>query len=165
MIFVTVGTQFGFDRLVRAVDDWLADHPGHDVFGQIGETDYRPKHFEAVPTLDRAAYFERLRASNAVVSHAGMGTIMQCMEERRPLLVMPRRAKFGECINDHQLTMARKLDELHIVNVAYDETQLPAKLEAIEHATPAARAGADRSRLVERVRSFLSGIEAPSIRR
>ena len=51
MIFVTVGTQLPFDRLVRAVDAWAAEHPQVDVFGQIGPASFRPKHFAHADTL------------------------------------------------------------------------------------------------------------------
>jgi len=36
MIFVTVGAQMAFDRLIRAVDAWAGVHPAVSVFGQIG---------------------------------------------------------------------------------------------------------------------------------
>ena len=43
MIFLTVGTQFSFDRLViaidRIIDDGLISEP---VFAQIGESSYKP---------------------------------------------------------------------------------------------------------------------------
>ncbi len=59
MIFLTVGTQLPFDRLVAAVDAWAARQPGQEVFGQIsdpGPAGYRPKHFAWVADLDPAAF-------------------------------------------------------------------------------------------------------------
>ncbi len=38
MIFVTVGEQLPFDRLVRAVDEWAAAS-GKEVFAQIGNSE------------------------------------------------------------------------------------------------------------------------------
>ena len=40
MIFVTVGSQLPFDRLVRAVDDWAAGNGGAAAFAQIGASSY-----------------------------------------------------------------------------------------------------------------------------
>jgi UDP-N-acetylglucosamine transferase subunit ALG13 len=49
MIFLTVGTQFPFDRLVRAVDEAFDNGAiDEEVFAQIGETSYRPRNFEQV---------------------------------------------------------------------------------------------------------------------
>ncbi len=48
MIFVTVGFQLGFDRLIKAMDNWCQSSGHEDVFGQLGElgeNGYRPEHF------------------------------------------------------------------------------------------------------------------------
>ncbi len=44
MIFVTVGAQMPFDRLIRTVDEWAGKNPAVYIYAQIGETDYVPKH-------------------------------------------------------------------------------------------------------------------------
>lgn len=36
MIFVTVGTQVQFDRLIRTVDEWAGARARSDIFAQIG---------------------------------------------------------------------------------------------------------------------------------
>lgn len=36
MIFVTVGHQTPFDRLIRLVDRWAEENMRHDLFAQIG---------------------------------------------------------------------------------------------------------------------------------
>ncbi|MFM2318175.1 MAG: hypothetical protein RLZZ215_796, partial [Pseudomonadota bacterium] len=43
MIFVAVGTQFPFDRLIRCVDIWAAAQ-GIEVLAQIATGDYLPTH-------------------------------------------------------------------------------------------------------------------------
>ena len=42
MIFVTVGTQLPFDRMIRVVDEWVAQTGRRDVFAQIGDASYTP---------------------------------------------------------------------------------------------------------------------------
>ena len=69
MIFLTVGTQLPFDRLVAAVDDWCAARGESDVFGQIcdpGPDGYRPKHFEWVADLDPADQSVRLHGETSL---------------------------------------------------------------------------------------------------
>ena len=54
MIFVTVGTQFPFDRLLRTVDD--AFDKGlinEEVFAQTGESNYKPRNFEVTTSLQK----------------------------------------------------------------------------------------------------------------
>ena len=52
MIFVTVGHQMPFDRLIAAVDAWAGARGRSDVFAQIGTTSLRPASFNAATTFD-----------------------------------------------------------------------------------------------------------------
>ena len=72
MIFVTVGGQLPFDRLVQLVDDWAAKHPDVPVFAQIGRTDYVPQHIEHARLLPGAEFLERLQAAEVVVEMTGL---------------------------------------------------------------------------------------------
>ncbi len=130
MIFVTVGANTPFDRLVRCVDEWAAARQRSDVFAQIGETDYRPSHLRFAKLVSPEEFRDTLSHADVVVAHAGMGTILSALEFGVPVLVMPRRAALGEQRNDHQLATARRLAERGLVNVAMDETELSDRLDA-----------------------------------
>jgi len=53
MIFLTVGTQFPFDRLVRAVDSIIDKGLiSETLFAQIGESSYKPRNFESAACLE-----------------------------------------------------------------------------------------------------------------
>jgi UDP-N-acetylglucosamine transferase subunit ALG13 len=112
LIFLTVGTQLPFDRLVEAVDAWAAGNPGHAIFGQIAEpgpSGYRPRNFDWAADLEPVDFEARFRAASHIVAHAGMGTIIGALGQSKPLLVMPRRAHLGEQRNDHQFATVRRL--------------------------------------------------------
>ena len=51
MIFVTVGGQMPFDRLVSVVDRWAAETGRDDVFAQIGSSELKPANIETAPFL------------------------------------------------------------------------------------------------------------------
>ena len=165
MIFVTVGSDIPFDRLVRTVDSWARENGRSDVFAQIGRGGWEPEHIEFAPMLRPPEFRERLKASAAVVGHAGMGTILSALQHSKPVLVMPRRGKLGETRNDHQLDTARQLLELGKVNVAFDEEELRAKLdrlgemEAREAISPYAEPG-----LISGLRAFIHGEPLPQLR-
>ena len=113
MIFLTVGTQFPFDRLVKAVDD--AFDKGlieEEVFAQIGQTRYTPHNFESAVSIEKKAYDEYMERASAVIGHAGMGTIRMALDHDKPLIVMPRLKKYREVVNDHQLAIVRKFEKL-----------------------------------------------------
>jgi len=133
MIFVTVGSHMPFNRLVRAIDTWCSVAPGFDVFGQLGNidrSDYRPQNFEWTEVLsphDFRYYFEK---SSVVTSHAGMGTIIDAMAQSKPLLVMPRRAP-QETRNNHQFATVKFLAQKFGIPVAYEEPEIPIRLESL----------------------------------
>jgi len=111
VIFLTVGTQLGFDRLVRQVDEWAAAS-GIEVFGQIGPGQYIPSHFRFEQFVHPSEFERRMVESECIVSHAGMGTILSAMQYGKPALLMARRASLGEHRNEHQLSTARKFKDV-----------------------------------------------------
>ena len=121
MIFVTVGSDLPFNRLVRVVDDWAAERGRTDVFAQIGETGWRPRHIPYCQFLEPAEFQQKIREASVIISHAGMGTILTALSAQRPILVMPRLHALFEIRNEHQLATVRRLQETGAVAVALDE--------------------------------------------
>jgi len=159
MILLTVGTQFPFDRLVTAVDEACGRGFSEEVFAQIGDSTYRPQNFPAVASLDKHQFDDYCRRASGIIGHAGMGTICMALELGKPLLVLPRRRKFREVVNDHQVAIARKFERLGHVLVAYEAREvaermnlLPAFVPHPRHTTPDAVAA--------RIADFLSGLAA-----
>ena len=90
MIFLTVGTQFPFDRLVTAIDVAIDQSLLNiEIFAQIGESSYKPRNFEAVPFLKKTLFDKHFSEADSIISHAGMGIITMALEHRKPLIVMP----------------------------------------------------------------------------
>jgi len=128
MIFVTVGEQLPFDRLIRTVDVW-AGTSKKEIFAQIGRSNYTPKHISYKAFLTPEEFKEKFMAAELIVAHAGMGTIISALELNKPILVMPRQAALGEHRNEHQFATAKRFLELNYISVAFDEVKLKAKLE------------------------------------
>lgn len=136
MIFVTVGSDIPFDRLVRTVDRWAHDRARHDVFAQIGHGGWEPKFIPFIPMLTPGEFGRKLAACRIVIAHAGMGTILSALQSSKPILVMPRRGPLGETRNDHQMDTARQLSASGRVNVAFEEDELTQCLDKLEEFTP-----------------------------
>jgi UDP-N-acetylglucosamine transferase subunit ALG13 len=129
MIFVTVGAQMPFDRLVEAVDRWAGKQGRSDVFAQTGDGIYQPRHIQHVKQMEPHAFRAKVIAADAIVAHAGMGSILTALELGKPILVMPRRGDLMETRNDHQVATASKLSAFGRVTVAMDEHELVDRLE------------------------------------
>lgn len=155
-IFVTVGTQLPFDRLVTAVDEWAAGNDA-EVVAQTGESDLRPRHVAWKNFMGSFETNELIRTADLVVAHAGMGTILTRCQTGLPMIVMPRRADLGEHRNDHQAATARRLAHLPGLWVAEDADDLKAQLTRFEPMTFASGVEAVASpALIGAVRDFVS---------
>ena len=156
MILVTVGSMFPFDRLVQAMDALVgAGGVGEEVVAQIGDGGYEPRHMPFHRFLSRTEFESLLARASLLVSHAGAGTIAMALEHDKRLLVVPRLARFGEHVNDHQIATARRFEELQHVLVAYELEQLPERLQALRQFEPRRRE-ASPQRLAERIGQFLA---------
>jgi UDP-N-acetylglucosamine transferase subunit ALG13 len=129
VIFVTVGTQLPFDRLVGAVDGWAADHPQVELFAQIGPGATPPAHVPYVDFVSPARADELMRSAQLIVAHAGMGSLLTAMGYGKPILIMPRKASLGEHRNEHQLATTRWMAQRPGVSVAWDESQVARRLD------------------------------------
>lgn len=159
MIFLTVGTQFPFDRLVKAVDRAIeAMGLDEELYAQVGDSSYQPRNFEAASHLEKHLFDDCMRKASSIISHAGMGTITMALDHKKPLLVMPRRKRFGEVVNDHQVAIAKKYEELGHLIVAYDEEDISKKIKALRHFVPRKRNVCCEA-VIQRISSFLHEIE------
>ena len=156
MIFVTVGTQGQFDRLIRTVDEWAGVHGRADVFAQTGPSDYHSKHIRRERFIDPTEFRKRVEAASLVISHAGMGSIITALERGKRIIVMPRRASLGEHRNDHQLATAKRFAEQGRIMVAFTEQELVDKLDQLQDSGETERLGAQASpSLISTIRTFI----------
>jgi UDP-N-acetylglucosamine transferase subunit ALG13 len=156
-VFVTVGTIYGFDRLTRAVD--AACEEGilapADIFAQIGNGRYLPRHYPYADFLERPAYEERIRDSDLIVGHAGMGTICAGLRFGKKMVVLPRRKRYREVVNDHQENIGMVFEKAGHLLFASDEVDLLRRLREVPAFEPVPRktqeeavAGAIRSAIL-----------------
>ncbi len=124
MIFVTVGSQLPFERLIKAVDLWAGKHKNQPVFAQIGDSDYVPKNMTFCQSISPIEYEKRLKEASLVISHVGTGVILNALELGKPLLLMPRLLNKKEIRNNHQLTSVEYFSTFPSINIAENETVL-----------------------------------------
>jgi UDP-N-acetylglucosamine transferase subunit ALG13 len=163
VIFVTVGAQMPFDRLVRTVDRWAERRGRSDVFAQIGPSEYRPAHLRWARFLDPQDFRKRYETASVIVAHAGTGSILTALQLGKPIVVMPRRARLHETRSDHQVASAERFSRFPSVEVASDERALLASLERIEELRGLRAIGAHASaELLNALRRFVDrGLPRP----
>lgn len=156
MIFVTVGTDQPFDRMLKVIDRWAGESGRKDVFAQIGDGGWEPEHIPFVHFLEPVEFKQRFAEASLIIGHAGMGTILSALLHGKPILVVPKKASLGEHRNEHQTATAKRMMELGNVNVAFDEVELRQKLDHVDELQPRSPIGAHASgTLVEGIRDFI----------
>ena len=145
MIFVTVGSQMPFDRLIRGIDAWAEANGRDDLVAQIGDTEFEPRALRWSRRLSATAFEQHCQEATAIVAHAGMGSILTALQHGTPILVMPRRADRRETRNDHQVATATRLAERGLVHVAMDDDDLPGQLDRLGELGASSRISSDAS--------------------
>ena len=123
MIFVTTGSAvkgIEFTRLVKKMDE-VANNIDEGVIMQIGPIPYKPRHteyFQYASYQESLSYFEK---ASLIVGHCGIGTILNALKFQKPIIVVPRRIKYGELNrDDHQVEIAQRLVGNDLIKVVYD---------------------------------------------
>ena len=109
MIFVTLGTQDKpFTRLLDAIEHSNIDDR---IIAQVGFTDYHSEKMEIHKYLDKDEFERNIAEADVVISHAGVGSIMQALKLKKKVIACPRLSKYGEHQNDHQLQITEPFYE------------------------------------------------------
>jgi UDP-N-acetylglucosamine transferase subunit ALG13 len=105
------------------------------VVAQAGHSRYAPRHYEPVAWLEPAQVDAAAGRARYVVCHSGSGIIGAALRHGRRPLVLPRRHEAGEHVDDHQIQIARKLEELGLA-VALDGAIEPGHVRAASRPLP-----------------------------
>ena len=164
VIFASVGSMLPFDRFVRAVDEWAAEHPEISVFLQIGAGEYEPEHAEWARIVPHADYARRLRECDLFVAHVGMGSILQALEARKQMLLLVRDRARGEHTTDHQLHTARRFAATPGLRITEDESELKRLIgELLANPLPSGDAlpSSAPAAFIDRISGFLAPARQP----
>ena len=123
MIFVTIGTQLTFDRLIEILDR-IAPELDEEIYAQVLKGKYKPKHIKLIDFIEPDEFEDVFVQARLIVAHAGMGTILSALRRSKPLVIFPRIASLGEHRNEHQTATARVMKEKNYAYVATNEEEL-----------------------------------------
>lgn len=135
MIFVTVGSQkFQFNRLLKKVDQMAADGSIKEgVCVQTGASDYVPCNCRHQAFYDRDKFAEMVEKCNILITHGGTGTIVDAVKRGKKAIVVPRLARYGEHVDDHQLQLLERFHKMNLVYSCTDVKYLPEMLRRIRN--------------------------------
>jgi UDP-N-acetylglucosamine transferase subunit ALG13 len=131
LIFVTLGSQkFPMDRLLIELDRLVeTGQIKEKIFAQTGYCQYKPRHFESCPFLDKEDFDRHIRDSDLHITHAGSGAVMSGLKQRKRVITVPRLKAYGEHVDDHQLQLAGVLAEKGYLLMVEEMDMLAAAIE------------------------------------
>jgi UDP-N-acetylglucosamine transferase subunit ALG13 len=133
VIFVTVGTlRQPFSRLLNAVEELASGgfFGDESVFIQTGHNpQFKSQRCECRNFTSIDEFKELMQKASIVISHAGQGTISHSLRGGKMPVIMPRRHKYKEHIDDHQLELASAMAEQRLIIPAYEVQELRSAIQ------------------------------------
>ena len=141
MIFVSLGTQDKpFNRIIDYIlklKEEIKELEDIEIIFQIGQTKLSEEEKSKIEKLNEKTnekkvsekinkeeknitVFNMLKPedmkkyiinSSIVITHAGVGTIMECIENNKDIIVLPRKEENGEHVNNHQEEIAFEMEK------------------------------------------------------
>lgn len=135
MIFITLGSQkFQFDRLLIAIDKLCEKGiVQEEVFAQIGYSTYEPQNYKFARFLNRDEFIEKTDRCDIFITHGGTGAIIGAVKKGKRVIAVPRLAKYGEHVDDHQLQLLKEFGEMGIIVVCLEVDELQTAYEKIHN--------------------------------
>jgi len=156
MIFVTIGTdKHDFSRLIKKIDQ-LAPKLKQKTIIQLGRTNYEPKNCVYFRFCSVTKFKDLIKKADKVICHGGEGSIINALKYGKKPIVVPRRKKYNEHINDHQLELTKKLEEENKILAVYDIQKLE---EAISKIEKIKKPRFKKNRLAIEIKNFLKKME------
>lgn len=134
MIFVTVGSQkFQFNRLLIEIDRLIEERViTEEVFAQIGYSDYKPKNYRFKEFLDRDEFTYVMNKCDKVITHGGTGAIIGAVKRGKKVIAVPRLAKYGEHVDDHQLQIINEFNKINIIKSINEMKEIEICIKSID---------------------------------
>lgn len=134
MIFVTLGTQDKqFKRLLEAVE--MLDI-NEQIVAQIGSTQFKSDKMELHKFLNSSEFEKYMKQARIIITHAGVGTIINGLMLNKKMIVAAREKKYKEHVNDHQKQILETFTNQKYIIPLEDFTKLNETIINIEAFEP-----------------------------
>ena len=138
MILVLLGTQNNsFHRLLeeiqKNIDNGIIKE---DVVVQKGYTKFESKDMTLYNQLHLDEIEKLIDNANLVITHGGVGSIIDSIQKGKKVIAVPRLKKYNEHVNDHQLDIVKSFNELGYIIGLNDVNELEDALKNVQNFEP-----------------------------
>lgn len=138
MILVLLGTQNNsFHRLLEEVQKNIDNGIIKEkVIVQEGYTKFESKDMEIHTQLPEDKLQELIRESDLIITHGGVGSIINSITEGKKVIAVPRLKKYNEHVNDHQLDIIDSFNEKKYIIGIHGVEELEGALKKVPEFKP-----------------------------
>ena len=94
-------------------------------FGSLNNPNFEPLHCEHKPFLSMGEFEQRIEDASLIICHAGCGTLLHALRSGKVPVVMARRERYAEHVNDHQVQLVEALASEGRIIPAFEPEDLP----------------------------------------
>lgn len=138
MILVTLGTQDKpFKRLIQEVEKQInLGNIKDEVFVQAGCTKYESDKMKIVDYISINEFSKLLKEADFIITHAGVGSIIEGLENNKKMIVAARKQEYGEHVNNHQEQILENFGEHGYIIPVYDLEKLDEAIAKVKDFKP-----------------------------
>ena len=162
MILVMTGMEkYPFDRLIKIIDKNVINGSINDnVVAIIGNSSYKPFCIECRKFLDYSELLQYINKANIIITHAGSGSVLLCLNNSKIPIVFPRHRELGEHIDNHQVEFSEILKREERTLVAYNEEEL---IYNLDHYFELIKKIKKQSKIISNIDNLINYLEAITI--
>lgn len=159
MIFVILGTQDKpFTRLLQALEKEIKKgNIKEHVVVQAGSTIFKSKYMEIYDYLDMKTFNDYIKKCDYVITHGGVGSILDSLKKNKKVLVVPRQAQYNEHENDHQLQITEKFTDMGYILSCIDIKNLQKKLDQLQEFKPK-KYISNNKKLIKKLENYIDNL-------
>lgn len=134
MIFVSLGTQDKpFKRLIDYCENLNLDE---EIIVQVGLTEYQSDKLKIKYFLSADEFNQYINDARIVITHGGVGTIINALKKHKKIIACPRLAKYHEHHNDHQLEIIEEFSKDGYLKALGENDDLLALIKSMDDFIP-----------------------------
>lgn len=138
MILVTLGTQDKpFKRLIEKVEREIKlGNIKDEVVVQAGCTKYESNLMEIYDFLSKEEFEKYIKEAKFIITHAGVGNIIDGLKHNKKLIVVARKSEFGEHVNNHQEQILKTFGDEGYILPLYELEDLGETIKKLDEFEP-----------------------------
>lgn len=156
MILVLLGTQNNsFHRLLEEIESCIKKKIiKEEVIVQAGNTKFKSENMKIFDLISAKKLKELEKEANFIITHGGVGSIVDCIKLNKKVIAVPRYHKYEEHVNDHQLQIIQTFDNQRFIKGITEVEDLGKAIQEIENFEPN-KFEASKGRIIELISKFI----------